>query len=202
MKVLVLFYTTYGHNYEMAKAVAEGVKQAGVEVEIKRVPEILPDEIISRMGALEARKAFEHIPIAEPTELGDYDGIIFGTPTRYGMMAAQMKAFLDATGSLWAKGALIGKVGAVFSSTGTQHGGQEAAILSFHTILLHHGMLISGLPYSFTGQTTMDMIAGGSPYGASQIVGGDGSKPANQIELDGGRFLGEHVANIVKKLAK
>jgi NAD(P)H dehydrogenase (quinone) len=179
MKLLVLFYSSYGHIYQMAKAVAEGAKEiAGLEVELKQVPETLSEELLAKIGATEAKKAFAYIPVASPDELPNYDAIIFGAPTRFGMIASQMKAFLDATGGLWAKGALIGKIGSVFTSTATQHGGQEATILSLHTVLLHHGMLIAGLPYSFAGQTIMNEITGGSPYGASTITGGDGKPHA------------------------
>ncbi len=200
MKILVLFYSTYGHIYEMAKAVAEGAKSVdGTEVIIKRVPETLSGEILSMMGALEAQKAYTHIPIAEVNDLVEADAIIFGTPTRFGNMAAQMKAFLDATGGLWAKGSLVGKIGSVFTSTATQHGGQESTILSFHTVLLHHGMLIAGLPYAFAGQTSMEEITGGSPYGATTITGGDGSRMPSANELDGARFQGKFVAEILQK---
>ncbi len=201
MKLLVLFYSSYGHIYQMAKAVAEGAKEiAGLEVELKQVPETLSEELLAKIGATEAKKAFVHIPVASPDELPNYDAIIFGAPTRFGMIASQMKAFLDATGGLWAKGALIGKIGSVFTSTATQHGGQEATILSLHTVLLHHGMLIAGLPYSFAGQTIMNEITGGSPYGASTITGGDGSRMPSQNELEGARFQGRHVAGILAKM--
>lgn len=201
MKLLVLFYSTYGHIYNMAKAIAEGASEVeGLEVEIKRVPETLSPEILGKMGALEAQKQFEHIPVASVEDLEAADGIIFGAPTRFGMMAAQMKAFLDATGGLWAKGALVGKVGSVFTSSATQHGGQEATILNFHTVLLHHGMIIAGLPYAWQGQTIMTEITGGSPYGASTITGGDGSRMASDNELAGARFQGKYVAGIVSKL--
>ena len=201
MKILVLFYSTYGHIYQLAKAVADGAKSIdNTEVVLKRVPETLSEDLLGKIGALEAQKAFADVPVAEPGELADYDAILFGVPTRYGMMASQMKAFLDATGALWAKGALIGKIGSVFTSTGTQHGGQEATILSFHTVLLHHGMLISGLPYSFAGQSTMDEISGGSPYGASVVAGPDGSKMPNRFELDGAYFQGAHVAKILSRM--
>ncbi len=201
MKLLVLFYSTYGHIYQMAKAVAEGAKEIdGIEVIIKQVPETLSIELLAKIGAVEARKAFADIPVASPEELADYDAIIFGAPTRFGMIASQMKAFLDATGGLWAKGALIGKIGSVFTSTATQHGGQEATILSLHTVLLHHGMLIAGLPYSFSGQTIMTEITGASPYGASTITGGDGSRMPSQNELEGARFQGRHVAGILAKM--
>lgn len=201
MKILILFYSTYGHIWQMAKAVADGAKSIdNVQVELKRVPETLSDDILKMMGALEAQKAFAEVPIATVQELADYDAIIFGTPTRFGMMAAQMKAFLDASGGLWAKGALIGKIGSVFTSTATQHGGQEATILNFHTVLLHHGMLIAGLPYSFAGQSTMDEISGSSPYGASTITGGDGSRMPSKNELDAAFFQGAHIAGLVSKL--
>lgn len=201
MKILILFYSTYGHIWQMAKAVADGAKSIdNVEVELKRVPETLSDDILKMMGALEAQKAFAEVPIATVQELADYDAIIFGTPTRFGMMAAQMKAFLDATGGHWAKGALIGKIGSVFTSTATQHGGQEATILNFHTVLLHHGMLIAGLPYSFAGQSTMDEISGSSPYGASTITGGDGSRMPSKNELDAAFFQGAHIAGLVSKV--
>ncbi len=201
MKLLVLFYSTYGHIYQMAKAVAEGAKEIDrIEVIIKQVPETLSNELLAKIGAVEARKAFADIPVASPEELADYDAIIFGAPTRFGMIASQMKAFLDATGGLWAKGALIGKIGSVFTSTATQHGGQEATILSLHTVLLHHGMLIAGLPYSFSGQTIMTEITGASPYGASTITGGDGSRMPSQNELEGARFQGRHVAGILAKM--
>jgi NAD(P)H dehydrogenase (quinone) len=202
MKILVVFYSMYGHMYEMAKAVAEGVKEvSGVEVELRRVPETLSPEVLGKMGALEAQKAFAQVPLATVDELTQADGIIFGAPTRFGGAAAQMRQFLDATGGLWAKGALVGKVGSVFTSSATQHGGQESTILSFHATLLHHGMVIVGLPYSFAGQMRIDEITGGSPYGASTITGGQGERMPSENELAGARFQGKHVASIVKKLA-
>lgn len=201
MKILVLFYSTYGHIYHMAKAVVEGAKQIeGIEVELKRVPETLSLEVIEMMGATQAQTAFSEVPIASVNELADYDAIIFGSPTRFGNMTAQMKAFLDATGSLWAAGTLIGKIGSVFTSSATQHGGQESTILSFHTVLLHHGMLIAGLPYSFAGQTIITEMSGGSPYGASTIAGGDGSRMPSENELQGARFQGKHVASLVARM--
>ncbi len=203
MKILVLFYSTYGHIYQMAKAVAEGAKQIdGMEVTLKRIPETLSPEIIAMMGATEAQKAFADVPIATVDELPDYDAIIFGSPTRFGNMTAQMKAFLDATGGIWAKGSLIGKIGSVFTSSATQHGGQESTILSFHTVLLHHGMLIAGLPYSFVGQTTISEMSGCSPYGASTIAAGDGSRMPSENELNGARFQGKHVAGLVARMHK
>lgn len=201
MKILVLFYSTYGHIYQMAEAAKEGASSVeNVEVILKRVPETLNEDILAQIGATDAQKAFAHIPVADPSELADYDAIIFGVPTRFGMMPAQMKTFLDATGALWAKGALVGKIGSVFSSTGTQHGGQESTILSFHTVLLHHGMLIAGLPYSFAGQSTMEEISGGSPYGASVVAAPNGNKAPNKYELDGARYQGRHVALLASRM--
>jgi NAD(P)H dehydrogenase (quinone) len=196
-KILVVYYSSYGHIEQMAQAVAEGARSvAGTDVVIKRVAELVPEDVARKSGI----KLDQDGPIASPNELGDYDAIIFGTPTRYGGMAAQMRNFLDQTGGLWVKGALVGKVGSVFASTGTQHGGQETTITSFHTTLLHHGMIIVGLPYSFAGQTRMDEITGGSPYGATTIAGGDGSRQPSQNELDGARFQGRHVAEIAGRL--
>jgi NAD(P)H dehydrogenase (quinone) len=197
-KVLVLYYSTYGHIETMAGAVVEGVRKvAGATVTIKRVPELVPEEV-AKAGHF---KLDQKAPIATVDELADYDAIIFGTPTRFGNMASQMRSFLDQTGGLWAKGALIGKVGSVFASSATQHGGQESTILSFHTTLLHHGMVIVGLPYSAAGQTRIDEITGGSPYGASTIAGGDGSRQPSANELDLAKFQGRHVATIASKLA-
>lgn len=196
-KVLVLYYSSYGHIETMAHAIAEGAREvAGIEAVIKRVPELVPEDV-----ARDAHfKIDQAAPIVELADLPEYDAIIFGTPTRFGSMASQMKNFLDQTGGLWAKGALIGKIGSVFTSTATQHGGQESTILSFHTVLLHHGMLIAGLPYSFQGQTRVDEITGGSPYGASTIASGDGSRQPSQNELDGARFQGRHVAQLARAL--
>lgn len=202
MNILVVFYSTYGHVYNMAKAVAEGAQSVeGANVEVKRVLETLPEEILKNIGALDAQKAFEHIPIVAVEDLKWADAVIFGVPTRFGNMASQMKGFLDSTGSLWASGALVGKVGSVFTSTATQHGGQEATILSFHTTLLHHGMLIAGLPYSFAGQSTIDEITGCSPYGASTITGPNGSRMPSENELNGAKFQGKFVAEIASKLS-
>ncbi len=201
MKVLVVFYSMYGHVYRMAQAVAEGAREVpGAQVELRRVPETLPQEIIEKMGATEAQREMAHVPVCTIDELASADAIIFGTPTRFGNMCAQMRAFLDATGSLWARGALVGKVGSVFTSTATQHGGQESTILNFHTTLLHHGMIIVGLPYTYQGQMTIEEVAGGSPYGASTIAGGDGSRLPSANELAAGRFQGKHVATIAAKL--
>ncbi len=203
MKVLVVFYSTYGHVYKMAEAVADGVKQvAGAEVELRRVPETLPEGVLEKMGAVEAQKSFSHIPICTVDELADADAIIFGTPTRFGNMCGQMRQFLDATGQLWFNGSLVGKVGSVFTSTATQHGGQESTLLTFHVTLLHHGFIIVGLPYSFQGQMRVDEITGGSPYGSSTIAGGDGSRLPSENELEGARFQGKHVAEIAMKLSK
>jgi NAD(P)H dehydrogenase (quinone) len=197
-KVLVLYYSTYGHIETMAKAVAEGAKGvAGTEVTIKRVPELMPDDVAKKAGV----KLDQDAPVAKPDELADYDAVIFGTPTRFGNMAAQMRNFLDQTGGLWMKGSLIGKVGSVFVSTATQHGGQETTITSFHTTLLHQGMVIVGLPYSCQDQMTLDEIAGGSPYGATTIAAGDGSRQPSEKELSMARFQGRHVAEIAAKLA-
>ncbi len=201
MKVYIVYYSMYGHINKMAEAVAEGVKEVeGAEPVLRRVPETLSDEVLGMMGALEAQKKMKHIPICTVEELKEADAIIFGTPTRFGNMIGQMRQFLDATGQLWAQGALIGKVGSVFTSTATQHGGQESTILSFHTTLLHHGMIIVGLPYAFQGQMRIDEMTGGSPYGASTIAGGKGERMPSENELAGARFQGKHVAAIAKKL--
>ena len=203
MKILIVFYSTYGHVYKMAQAIAEGVKTVeGAEVEIRRVPETLPQEVLEKMGAVEAQNAFSQIPECTVDELAEADAVIFGTPTRFGNMCGQMRQFLDATGQLWANGSLVGKVGSVFTSTATQHGGQESTILTFHVTLLHHGFVVVGLPYSFQGQMRMDEITGGSPYGASTIAGGDGSRMPSENELEAARFQGKHVAGIASKLAK
>ncbi len=197
-KVLVLYYSSYGHIETMANAVAAGAAAVeGVEVTIKRVPELVPEDVARNSGI----KLDQAAPVATPDELADYDAIIFGTPTRFGNMAAQMRNFLDQTGGLWMKGALIGKVGSVFASTATQHGGQETTITSFHTTLLHQGMVIVGLPYSAQGQMDVDEITGGSPYGATTIAGSDGSRQPSENELELARFQGRHVAEIAKKLA-
>jgi NAD(P)H dehydrogenase (quinone) len=191
----------YGHIYRMAEAVAEGVREvAGCEALVKRVPETLSDEVLGAMGALEARKGMAHIPVATVNDLVDADAVIFGTPTRFGNMCGQMRQFLDATGGLWLKGALVGKVGSVFASSATQHGGQESTILSFHTTLLHQGMVVVGLPYSFAGQMGITEITGCSPYGASTITGGQGERMPSENELAGARFQGAHVAKIANKL--
>ncbi len=201
MKVNVIFHSLYGHIYRMAEAVAEGARSVkGADVKLLQVKETLPDDVIAKMGATEAKKAFAHVPVATLNDLSEADAVIFGTPTRFGNMSAQMRAFLDATGGLWVKGSLIGKVGSVFASSNTQHGGQESTILSFHITLLHQGMIIVGLPYSEKRQMAMDQITGGSPYGATTIAGADGSRHPSENELAMGRFQGSHVAAITRRL--
>lgn len=201
MKILVVYYSMYGHIHQMAEAAADGARSVdGCAVELRRAPETLPAEVLEKMGATEAQKKLAHIPICSVEELGQADALIFGTPTRYGNMCGQMRQFLDATGKLWLSGALVGKAGSVFASSATQHGGQESTILSFHTTLLHLGMVIVGLPYSFQGQTRIDEITGGSPYGASTIAGGKGERMPSTNELDAARFQGKHVATIAAKL--
>ena len=202
MRVLVLFYSMYGHVYTLARAEAEGVEKVeGAEAVLRRVPETLPVEVLDKMGATESQKGWSDIPVCTVRELGEADAVIFGTPARFGNMCGQMRQFLDATGRLWEKKALVGKVGSVFTSTDTQHGGQESTILSFHTTLFHHGMLIAGLPYAFEGQKRIDEITGCSPYGASTIAGGNKRTPTEN-ELDGARYQGEYVAKIASKLSK
>lgn len=201
MNVLIVYYSMYGHIHRMAEAVKEGASSvSGADVRICRVPETLPEEVLEKMGALETQKSLAHVPVCKVDDLAAADAIIFGTPTRFGNMCGQMRQFLDATGGLWAKGALVGKVGSVFTSCATQHGGQESTILSFHFTLLHQGMVIVGLPYTFTGQMRIDEITGGSPYGASTIAGGDGKRMPSENELDAARFQGKHVAEIAAKL--
>jgi NAD(P)H dehydrogenase (quinone) len=198
-KILVLYYSMYGHVETMAEAVAAGARGVvGTEVTIKRVPELMPEEVARKAGAKLDQKA----PIATVAELPDYDAIIFGTPTRFGNMCAQMRNFLDQTGSLWMKGSLVGKVASVFASTATQHGGQETTITSFHTTLLHQGMVIVGVPYSCQELMNMGEITGGSPYGASTLANPDGSRHPSENELSIARFQGSHVAGIAKKLAR
>lgn len=197
-KVLVLYYSSYGHVEQMAQAEAEGAREAGANVVVKRVPETVPEEIARKSGFKLDQKA----PVATVEELPQYDAILFGSPTRYGNMTAQMKSFLDQTGSLWASGALVGKVGSVFTSTATQHGGQESTILTFHPVLLHLGFVIVGLPYAFQGQMGVTEVMGNSPYGASTIAGADGSRQPSKVELDGARFQGKHVAQIAARLAR
>ena len=196
-RVLVLYYSMYGHVETMASAVAEGVREhPGAEVTIKRVPELIPEERAREIGV----KLDQEAPVAEPGDLPDFDAVIFGTPTRFGNMAAQMRNFLDQTGKLWAQGSLIGKAGSVFTSTATQHGGQETTLTSFHTTLLHQGMVIVGVPYSCQELFNMDEITGGSPYGASTLTRGDGSRQPSENELTIARFQGRHVADIAARL--
>jgi len=203
MKVLIVFYSMYGHVHCLAEAVAEGVREiAGAEPALRRAPETLSEDILKAMGALDVQKSLAHIPVCSVDELASADAIIFGTPTRFGNMCGQMRQFLDATGQLWAKGALIGKAGSVFTSSATQHGGQESTILSFYNTLLHQGMVIVGLPYSFQGQSRNDEITGCSPYGASTIAGTKGERMPTENELAGARFQGRHVATIALKLAQ
>jgi NAD(P)H dehydrogenase (quinone) len=196
-KVLVLYYSSYGHIETMAEAIAEGARAAGAEVAVKRVPETVPEEVARNSHY----KLDQAAPIATVDELPDYDAIIVGTGTRYGRMASQMAAFLDQTGGLWARGALNGKVGAAFTSTATQHGGQETTLFSIVTNLMHFGMVVVGLPYSFQGQMRLDEVTGGAPYGATTIAGGDGSRQPSATEIDGARYLGGHVARTAAKLS-
>jgi NAD(P)H dehydrogenase (quinone) len=196
-KILVLYYSSYGHIEAMADAVAEGARAAGAQVDVKRVPELVPDEV-ARASHFKLDQA---APVAEPGDLVEYDAIVVGTGTRYGRMTSQMANFWDRTGGLWAQGKLIGKVGAAFASTATQHGGQETTLMAIHTMLFHQGMVQVGLPYSFQGQMRMDEVVGGSPYCATTLAGGDGSRRVSETELEGARFLGRHVAQVAAKLA-
>lgn len=197
-RILVLYYSMYGHIEVLAKAVRDGAAELeGTQVELKRVPELIPEEQARQYGV----KLDQEAPVADPNELGDYDAVIFGTPTRFGNMCAQMRNFLDQTGGLWVKGALVGKVGSVFTSTASQHGGQETTITSFHSTLLHHGMIVVGTPYAIPNLSQMDEISGGSPYGASSITGSDGKRMPSENELTIARFQGKHVATIARKLS-
>jgi NAD(P)H dehydrogenase (quinone) len=196
-KVLVLYYSSWGHMEAMANAAAEGAKSAGATVDVKRVAETVPAEV----AKAQYYKLDQKAPVAKPDDLGDYDAVLFATPTRYGMMAAQMKNFIDQTGGLWMKGALVGKVGSVMSGAANQHGGQESTILNFHTVLLHHGMVLVGLPYAYAGQMGHDELKGGSPYGASTTTGGDGSRMPSKQDLEAAHYQGAHVAKIAAKLA-
>ncbi|MGB7462549.1 MAG: NAD(P)H:quinone oxidoreductase [Candidatus Acidiferrum sp.] len=201
IKVQVIFYSMYGHVYKMAQAVVEGAKQVpGAEVSLHQVAELIPDEVLEKYGAKAAKSAFSKVPVATVDQLADAHAIIFGTPTRFGNMAAQMRNFLDQTGPLWLKGSLIGKIGSVFASTGTQHGGQETTLTSFHTTLLHQGMVIVGVPYSESGLVHMGDITGGTPYGATTIAGSDGSRQPSENELKIARYQGKHVAELATKL--
>ena len=202
-KVQVVFYSMYGHVHQLAEAVAEGAREVpNTEVGLYQVPELVPDEALEKSGAKAARETFADIPIAEPAQLAEADAIIFGTPTRFGNMCAQMRNFLDQTGQLWFNGGLIGKIGSVFASTGTQHGGQETTITSFHATLLHHGMIVVGVPYSEQGLLNMKEITGGTPYGATTLAGADGSRQPTENELAIARFQGKHVAEIAQKLSR
>jgi len=201
IKVQVIFYSMYGHVYRMAEAVAEGARYvSGAEVSLYQVPELIPEDVLEKYGAKAAKASFAKIPFAKVEQLADAHALIFGTPTRFGNMAAQMRNFLDQTGQLWAKGALIGKIGSVFASTGTQHGGQETTITSFHSTLLHHGMILVGVPYSEPGLTHMADVSGGTPYGATTLAGADGSRQPSENELKIARYQGKHVAEIASKL--
>lgn len=200
-KIQVVFYSMYGHVYQMAEAVAAGAREAGgAEVSLWQVPELVPEEILEKSGAAVARAAFAHVPVAKPTQLAEADAIFFGTPTRFGNMAAQMRNFLDQTGGLWANGALVGKVGSVFTSTASQHGGQETTLINFHTSLLHHGMIVVGVPYTEPRLANMAEITGGTPYGATTLTGSDGSRQPSENELAIARFQGRHVAQIATAL--
>lgn len=201
MKIQIIFYSMYGHIYQMAQAVAGGAGEVPeAEVSLYQVPELVPEESLKRAGAKEARQTFAHVPVAVPDQMTEADAIIFGTPTRFGSMCAQMRNFLDRTGRIWAAGGLVGKVGSVFVSTGTQHGGQETTIASFHLTLLHHGMIIVGVPYTEQRLMNMNEITGGSPYGAGTLAGSDGSRRPSQNELGIARFQGRHVAEITRAL--
>ncbi|NMM00606.1 NAD(P)H:quinone oxidoreductase [Paraburkholderia sp. RP-4-7] len=201
-RIQVVFYSMYGHIYRMAEAVADGAREvADTDVSLYQVAELVPDEVLEKSGAKAARAAFAHVPVATVEQLGNADAIIFGTPTRFGNMCAQMRNFLDQTGGLWMSGGLIGKLGSVFSSTASQHGGQETTITSFHTTLLHQGMVIVGVPYSETRLLNMDEITGGTPYGATTLTKADGSRYPSENELAIARFQGRHVAQIAAKLA-
>jgi NAD(P)H dehydrogenase (quinone) len=202
VKVHIVFYSMYGHVYRMAEAVAEGARGvAGAEVAMFQVPELVPDGVLEKSGAKKARAAFAHVPVIEVPQLAEADAIIFGTPTRFGNMASQMRNFLDQTGGLWVRGGLVGKVGSVFASTGTQHGGQETTITSFHSTLLHHGMIVVGVPYAATGLNEMKEVSGGTPYGATTLAGPDGSRQVSPNELEIARFQGRHVADIARRLS-
>jgi NAD(P)H dehydrogenase (quinone) len=201
-KVQVIFYSTYGHVWRLAEAVAEGAKAAGAAVELFQVGETLPDDVLAKMGATEAKKAFAHIPVADPKRLAEADAIVLGCPTRYGAAPAQMRAFQDQTGGLWASGALIGKVGSAFTSSASQHGGQETTLLAMSTFFFHMGMVIAGVPYSTKELSNVDEMSGGTPYGASTIAGPKGERQPTANELAVARAQGRHVATIAAKLAR
>jgi NAD(P)H dehydrogenase (quinone) len=203
MRISIFFYSLYGHMYRMAEAAAEGAGQVqGAEVRLFRVPETLPSRLVEQLGAAGAQKAMAHVPVAKVEDMAEADGLLFGAPTRFGNMCGQMRAFLDGAGQLWATGALVGKPGGVMSSSNTQHGGQETTIVSAHYTLLHLGMVIVGLPYSFAGQTRIDEITGGSPYGASTIAGPRGERMPSENELEAARFQGGHLAQVAAKLSR
>ncbi len=200
MKIGIVYYSLYGHVHRLAQAVAEGVRDAGGEPILRRVPETLPPDVIEKMGATDFQREFATVPVIGRHELGEYDAVLFGTPTRYGNMCGQMRQFFDSTGSLWVEGALIGKVGGVFTSTSTPHGGQESTILSTHITLLHHGMVIAGLPYAWPGLSVIDEVTGCSPYGASTITGPGNTREISENELAGARVQGRYVATIARHL--
>jgi len=203
MRVYVIFYSMYGHIYRMAEAVAAGAREVpGAEVALFQVPELVPEAVLEKSGAKAARAAFAHVPVMRVDQLPEADALIFGTPTRFGNMAAQMRNFLDQTGGLWVRGSLVGKVGSVFASTGTQHGGQETTITSFHTTLLHLGLILVGVPYAEQRLMNMDEITGGTPYGATTLAGGDGKRQPSENELAIARYQGKHVAEITRKLTR
>jgi NAD(P)H:quinone oxidoreductase type IV len=199
-KVQVIFYSMYGHIYQLAEAVTAGARETGADVSLWQVPELVPAEILEKSGAAVARAAFAHVPVANPAQLADADAIIFGTPTRFGNMAAQMRNFLDQTGGLWANGALVGKVGSAFTSTASQHGGHETTLVSFYFTLMHHGMVVVGTPYTEQRLLNMAEITGGTPYGATTLAGIDGSRQPSENELAIARFQGRHVAQITNAL--
>ncbi len=202
-RIDVLFYSMYGHIWQLAEAIAEGVSAVeGAEARLLQVPELVPDDVLAESGAAAARQQFAHVPVAEVDHLVDADAIVVGTPTRYGGMCSQMRSFWDQTGALWMSGKLIGKVGGAFTSTATQHGGQETTIRDVHTMLLHHGLVIAGIPYSAEGLTQLDTIGGGSPYGASTIAGGSGQRQPSAVELELARFQGRHAATLARALAR
>jgi len=203
VKIHVVFYSMYGHIYRLAEAEAAGAREVpGAEVALFQVPELVPEEALERTGAKQARAAFAHVPVIKPDQLAEADAILFGTPTRFGNMCAQMRNFLDQTGGLWVRGALIGKVGSVFASTASQHGGQETTITSFHTTLLHHGMILVGVPYSEQRLVNMEEVTGGTPYGATTLAGTDGKRQPSENDLAIARFQGKHVAEIARRLTR
>lgn len=203
MNILVVFYSMYGHIYRMAEAEAEGIKTVdGAHPQLRRVPETLPSEVLEKMGALDVQKKLSDIPVATVKDLEQADAVLFGTPTRFGNMCGQMRQFMDSTGQLWVSGALVGKLASVFTSSNTQHGGQESTLLSMHITLLHHGMVIVGLPYTFDGQMRIDEITGCSPYGASTIAGPRGERMPSDNELAGARYQGRHVASLAARMVR